>query len=333
MKKAGLTLGKFAPFHRGHQLVVETALQEMDDLVVVIYDAKEVTPIPLSVRASWIRKLYPQVTLIKGVDGPADAGYTPEVKAIQERYILGLLKGKRITHFYCSEPYGQHMSKALGAQNRVVDLDRERFPVSGTAIRQDPFKHRAFIHPIVYKDLITNVVFLGAPSTGKTTVAEACAKHFSTTWMPEYGREYWEKNHVDRRLTVEQLVELAEGHLERENAKLLEANQFLFTDTNAITTYIFSHYYHQRALKNLADLARLAEKRYDLVFLCDTDIPYDDTWDRSGDTNRMEFQQQIMIDLETRNIPFKLLSGTLYDRVKTVESVLQTFKKRYSDHE
>ncbi len=44
------------------------------------------------------------------------------------------------------------------------------------------------------------------------------APSLNTTWMPEYGREYWEKNQKDRRLTSEQLVEIAEGHIQREDA-------------------------------------------------------------------------------------------------------------------
>jgi len=44
--KRGLTLGKYAPLHKGHQLVIETGLREMDELLVLIYDAPE-TEIPL----------------------------------------------------------------------------------------------------------------------------------------------------------------------------------------------------------------------------------------------------------------------------------------------
>ena len=38
MKKTGLTLGKFAPLHKGHQYIIETALREMDEVIVMIYD-------------------------------------------------------------------------------------------------------------------------------------------------------------------------------------------------------------------------------------------------------------------------------------------------------
>lgn len=58
MKTLGLTLGKFAPLHKGHQLMIETALQEVDELIVVIYETS-VSPVPLHIRANWIRRLYP----------------------------------------------------------------------------------------------------------------------------------------------------------------------------------------------------------------------------------------------------------------------------------
>jgi HTH-type transcriptional regulator, transcriptional repressor of NAD biosynthesis genes len=43
MKEVGLTLGKFAPFHKGHQYMIETALSETHHVIVVIYDVPEVT--------------------------------------------------------------------------------------------------------------------------------------------------------------------------------------------------------------------------------------------------------------------------------------------------
>lgn len=188
------------------------------------------------------------------------------------------------------------LSEALGAVNRLVDCDRKNVPISGTEVRKDSFKFRKYLHPCVYRDLITNVIFLGAPSTGKTTIASQLAQEYNTVWMPEYGREYWETHQVDRRLSLAQLVEIAKGHLEREEALLQQANQYLFTDTNAVTTYQFSLYYHNTVAPTLAELADQAASRYDLVFVCKTDIPYDRTWDRSGETNRNTFQKRLLVD-------------------------------------
>ncbi|WP_435165096.1 AAA family ATPase [Paenibacillus glycanilyticus] len=332
-KKVGLTLGKFAPFHRGHQHVVETALREVDHLIVVIYDSPEVTPVPLSMRARWIRKLYPTVEVLEAWDGPSDSGDTPEIKRIQENYILGLLGDRKVTYFYSSEFYGEHMSEALGAVNRQVDPLRETFPVSGTKVREGLFENKSLVNPIVYRDLITNAVFLGAPSTGKTTLAARLAEELQTVWMPEYGREYWEEHQIERRLTLEQLVEIAVGHLEREERLLLEAKDVLLVDTNAITTYMFSLYYHGEAHPKLEELAVRCASRYDLVFLCEDDIPYDDTPDRSGEVNRSIFQKQIVADLIERKIPFIPLRGSLEERVQQVKAVLGRYEKYRNPYE
>jgi NadR type nicotinamide-nucleotide adenylyltransferase len=146
-----------------------------------------------------------------------------------------------------------------------VDYDRKTVPISGTQIRKHTFACREYLHPWVYRDLITNVVFLGAPSTGKTTLASRLAQEYDTVWMPEYGREYWEKHQVNRRLSLEQLVEIASEHLNREEALLYEANQYLFTDTNAITTYMFSLYYHNTIAPTVHPLHLSVRSHYGLI--------------------------------------------------------------------
>ena len=236
MRTTGLTLGKFAPLHKGHQYLFETALQEVDELIVVIYDTS-VTTIPLTIRANWIRALYPNITVLEAWDGPVGYSNEREYEIEEELYVQKLLKGKKITHFYSSEYYGAHMSLSLNALDRRVDESRTVVPISATTIRADPYEYREFIPDIVYKDLITKVVFVGAMSTGKSTIAEALAEKFNTSFVPEYGREYWEKNQVERRISFEAFNEIAAIHISREEEALLKANKYLFIDTNAITGF------------------------------------------------------------------------------------------------
>ena len=323
----GLTLGKYAPLHRGHQLVIETGLHEMDEMIVIVYDAPKTTTTPLAVRSGWIRSLHPRARVIEAWDGPTEVGYAPELMRAHERYVIDTLAISGVTHFYSSEPYGEHMSRALGAVDRRVDEARERYPVSACEVRADPLAHREYLDPTVYRDLITNVVFLGAPCTGKSTLAERLAREFVTQWMPELGRAYWHEHQQGRRLEPGQLLEIAEQHLERENALLAEANRYLFTDTNAITTSMFARYYHREVDAGLAALTDRAIRRYDLVFVCDTDIPYEDTWDRSGEANRAAFQRQTISDLNRRKVPFVLLRGGVEQRICRVRSVLGRFRK------
>ncbi len=316
--KRGLTLGKYAPLHRGHQLVIETGLSEMDEMVIIIYDAPETTNVPLAVRSGWIRELYPETRVIEAWDGPTEVGYTPNLMRAHENFVINLPGVHGITHFYSSEPYGEHMSTALAATDRRVDEARGQVSISAREVRRNPFLNRRYVHPLVYRDLIVNVVFLGAPSSGKTTLAKRLAQDFDTQWMPEYGREYWERHQADRRLSPEQLVEIAETHVEREDTLLEQSNHYLFTDTNAITTATFARYYHGTVHPRLAVLVDRAVTRYDVVFVCDIDIPDNDTWDRSGEVSRIAFQRQVIGDLNERKVPFILLRGTLEERIARV---------------
>jgi len=171
------------------------------------------------------------------------------------------------------------------------------------------------------------VVLLGAPSTGKSTLTRALAEAYDTEFMPEYGREYWEKHQINRRLSMTQLEEIALGHLTREDAAILKANRYLFTDTNALTTRLFSAYYHGKSTPVLNELASACAERYDIIFVCDTDIPYDDTWDRSGDANRLEFQKEVLEDLNNRGLSYHMLKGSIEERKKQVAPILANFKK------
>ena len=57
MGKIGFTIGKFAPFHKGHEYLIETALKETDEFYIIIYDT-DIISIPIETRAKWIKNKY-----------------------------------------------------------------------------------------------------------------------------------------------------------------------------------------------------------------------------------------------------------------------------------
>jgi HTH-type transcriptional regulator, transcriptional repressor of NAD biosynthesis genes len=60
--KTGLAVGKFAPLHRGHQLVIDTALSQCDHVVLISWSIPEYPGCEPLVRAAWLAVLYPQTT-------------------------------------------------------------------------------------------------------------------------------------------------------------------------------------------------------------------------------------------------------------------------------
>jgi nicotinamide riboside kinase len=174
---------------------------------------------------------------------------------------------------------------------------------------------------------IQKVVFMGAPSTGKSTICQAAAKHYSTRHVDEYGRTYWEQNQSERRLSPEQLLHIAQEHIAIEERTLPMAKDYLFVDTNALTTWHFALDYHNSALPELTRLADESKSRYQHVFLCCDDIPFEDTWERSGDVKQGEFQLFITKELEQRNIVYTELKGSVEQRLQTI---IDTLAKQHS---
>ena len=179
--------------------------------------------------------------------------------------------------------------------------------------------------------MIKKIVFLGGPSTGKTTLCETLAKRLNTITVAEYGREYWLEHQVNRRLTAEQLLHIAQTQNRWEDEATSLANRYLLCDTNAFTTWHFALHYHGSALPQLNALAKNCWSRYDLVVVCGDDIPYDDTWERSGDANRREFQTFIARYLNRHNIPYINVQGSVTQRTNKVLEALQLLSKNVCD--
>ena len=152
MKKVGFTIGKFAPFHKGHQFLLETALNEMEEMYVVVYDT-DVIKISVEERAKWIKELYPNVNIIYAFNSPKQYGLDEKSVNIQMKYLSKLIEGIPVTHFYSSEPYGEKVAKYLKIENRLVDKERKRIPISATKIRNDYYENKKYLEDVVIKNL------------------------------------------------------------------------------------------------------------------------------------------------------------------------------------
>jgi NadR type nicotinamide-nucleotide adenylyltransferase len=323
MIKTGLVLGKFAPFHRGHGYLIEVALAESEHLIVLVYQAKRTTAIPLHTRAGWIRTLYPQVEVIEAADGPEDTGYSMEIQLLHERFLTRLLEDRRIDAFFSSEIYGAHVSRALGCLDRRVDSDRVQVPVSGTMLREDAALWHQYLAPLVRADLVRRIVLLGGPSTGKTSLAAALARRLEEPWCHEYGRDYWFAHQVNHRLSMEDLETIAREQVALESRLALQANVFLPVDTCPMTTWVYALRYFGCSSEVLDKILSdyLAFPRE--YWLCGTDIPFEDSPDRSGPGSREEHQERTVTELRRRGLSWQPVSGTIAERVETIMTSLK----------
>ena len=150
-KKIGFTIGKFAPLHKGHQYLIETALKEMDEFTVVVYET-DVTNISVETRASWIKELYPNVNILYAYNPPIQYGLDSESVKIQMDYLSEIIKEIKPTHFYSSEKYGKCVAEYLNIIDRRVDTKKEFIPISATHVRKNIDGSKMWLDKKVYND-------------------------------------------------------------------------------------------------------------------------------------------------------------------------------------
>lgn len=152
-KKIGFTIGKFAPLHKGHQYLIETALNEMDKMIVVVYDT-DFIDIKTEKRAEWIKKLYPNVEIKFAHNPPTQYGLDDESVKIQMEYLMKIMENEKPTHFYSSEKYGASVAKYMDLIDRRVDEERINVPIRAAEIRKDIENNKKWLEKNVYEDYV-----------------------------------------------------------------------------------------------------------------------------------------------------------------------------------
>lgn len=299
----GITVGKFLPFHLGHDHLIRRAKAQVDHLVVLV-GYKPAQRIPGPVRADWIRAMHPDVEVIETLDD------IPEAPEPWARRALDLLGGRRPDVAFTSEAYGDPWAAAMGARHVCIDPERGAFPVSGTALRRDLGAHWEMLAPPAKAYFARRVCVVGVESSGTTTLASALAERYRTAWVPEYGRTYWEgRRHAigSERWDTYEFLQIAAGQSALEDHLATRANRVLVCDTDPLAT----HLWHRRYTGALDDaLMRMAAARsYALYVLTEPDFGWVQDGTRDGEHVRMEMHQWFADALRERGSPFITVGG------------------------
>lgn len=166
------------------------------------------------------------------------------------------------------------------------------------------------------------ILILGPESTGKSTLAADLASHFREPWVPEFAREYLDK--INRPYVFEDLFEMAKGQVALEDQLVERAQKFLFCDTDLRVIHIWSEHRFEKTDPWVLD--ELGKRKYDLVLLTDTDLPW--TPDPLREYPELEMRQYFFkkyLQLaEESGFPFLIVAGNQQERLKTaVEAVSQ----------
>lgn len=344
--KRGLIVGKFCPLHLGHELLINTALKQCREIILISYSKPEFLGYERERRDAWLQARFPQTRRLVIDDkhlqqeaikrGLNDVPLIPhnDDPEYAHRFFVGWLcqffLQVQIDTVFTSEDYGDGFAKVLTqyfqqfnpsakvVRHICIDKPRARVPISGTAVRADIHAHRRFIAQEVYAWFVEKVCFLGGESSGKSTLAARMAKELSTTWVPEFGRELWERKWGN--LVYEDMLLIGETQIENEGEAILNANGFLFCDTSPLTTVFYSQEMFGRVDEGLRSLANAS---YQHVFLCAPDFEFVSDSTRRDDAFRQRQHLWYQEELQRRKIPFTLVSGDLATRVAAVKTMLK----------
>ncbi|MEO8255312.1 MAG: DUF4301 family protein [Flavobacterium sp.] len=169
---------------------------------------------------------------------------------------------------------------------------------------------------------IIKIAIFGPESTGKTTLAIQLANYYKTVCVAEFARDYLQ-NKLDNGFgicTIDDMLPIAYGQIKLENKGTFLANKYLFCDTNLLVTKVFSELYYDFC-DPLLDKAAL-DHEYDLFFLTDIDVPWEDDGLRDSPNKRETVFEIFKQSLIANNKPFITLSGDKDFRLKKAVSII-----------
>ena len=344
--KNGLVLGKFFPLHKGHCLLIETAMERCEKLTILVCTLKS-EDIPGVLRFNWVKDMYPTANVVHITKNAPMRVNDLNVKFENDAddffwgVWIDLIRQhvKEIDVFFTSEKYGEELVQKLNDSNlkfdvvhESVDNSRTIVPISGTAIRKDPFANWEYIPDIVKSYFAKKIAIVGPESTGKTVMTEKLAKYYNTSFVSEFGREYTADRYMGldtKEFHLHDISFIVSNQLSFEEEALQKSNKLFFSDTETITTEIWSEIYFKRTPQWVRDINKLHPHNYSFYFLLDIDVPWVDDGTRylgAPEQRKMHFEM-IRDELILRDVPFAIINGNgnYEDRFEKIVNAIKRY--------
>lgn len=340
-KTVGMYGGKFLPLHTGHVYLITQAACMVDELYVVLSYSKvrdeklaregNIKPLPYQLRLRWLSQLtknMPNVTVI-AVEDTAEDDETYDWKKGSDDIKAAI--GKPIDIIIGAVPEYEPIFKEQYPQAvyKILEPNREAFPISATKIRQEGvFKNWAFIPNVAKPYFVKTVMIVGTESCGKSTLTRYLATTFNTSYVEEYGRTLTDElGGCENIMTEDDFHRIAYGQKLKEQEGKTTANKVLFIDTEAIVTQYYAKLY-QGETYPLID-AIIQKQHYDLWLFLEPDVKWVDDGTRSfGDESIRKKNNELLKGmLKDYGVSYEVIQGNYHERynqaVHLVKNLMQ----------
>lgn len=173
------------PPHMGHCYLGDFGRSFVDELWIFVCSLPD-EPIPGHLRFQWMRQLFPDARVIHIEEvNPAANRYQAGAQKIWANAVLERVQAP-VDFVFASENYGWEFAEALGASFVPVDPSRDQFPISGSILREKPFRHWHQL-PKVVRPWFVRTVALDQAEDDETLLRE-CALLMQTVYVPSYPR-------------------------------------------------------------------------------------------------------------------------------------------------
>jgi len=318
--------GKFLPFHKGHEAMINFALSKCDFLTVLIC-CSDKEAIPESIRKSWIEQSFSQcknleVKYFNYLENelPNTSVSSQEVSKVWAKKFKSLFPDYDLV--VTSEKYGDYVASFMGIKHIVFDIHRQLFPISATAIRNDLFTNWNLLPNSVKPDFAVKVVILGTESTGKTTLCDKLARHYKSTLVKEAGRDIVANSNF---FSFDDLVLIASEHAKRIEKATLGESPLIIIDTDIHITKSYSNFAFGRKLE--VDEQIYNFNKANLYLYLNNDVEYVQDGTRLSETDRNLLDLSHREILKQYNIDFVEINGNWEQRFKkAVEQIDELIK-------
>ena len=339
--RTGFVVGKFCPLHKGHELVIKTALVKCEEVIVLSYTSSNFPKCTPANRRKWLEAIdcdHDKLRIVV-LDPAIDVFPDDDAPEIDHRkfcanYLLDVLETS-VQAVFSSEEYGQGLTNyftlfftakffnPVQCTHVMVDQARSKYSVSGTQLREGKKALWLFTSFAVQASYVKKVLFLGGESSGKSTIVAKLAAHYNAPYVNEFGRLWYEYRdgylfYEDMEYIATQQIKAEESVVLAELKRISSTCDKLFCDTSVLTTSFYSQEWFGRISTNLAEMVEESFDRYDKIYVCMPDFPMVQDGTRQNESFRTKGFKYVLDELEKNGVKYLLLGGSHEERFNRV---------------